>query len=84
MITKRIMAVRDRKSRWLETVLYARKILLLECYTRYVSHMTKNCILKILNLKENVDCNLVEIGEKPFQAPKFILKSDWQADWLEV
>ena len=78
------MAIRDRKSSWLETVLYARKILLLECYTRYVSHMNKNCILKILNLKENVDWNLVEIGEKPFQAPKFILKSDWQADWLEV
>ena len=37
--------------------------------------MTKNCILKILNLKQNVDCNLVEVAEKPFQAPKFILKS---------
>ena len=26
--------------------------------------------------KPNVDCNLVEVGEKPFEAPKFILKSD--------
>ena len=28
------------------------------------------------NLKQNIDYNLVEAGEKPFQAPKFILKSD--------
>ena len=37
--------------------------------------MTKSCILKILNLKENADCNLVEFAEKPFQAHKFMLKS---------
>ena len=42
----------------LETVLLARRILLLECHSWYVSHMTKSCILKILNLKQNLDCNL--------------------------
>ena len=67
MITKRIMTTRDRESRWLETVLYARRILLLECYRRCVSHMAKSCISKILNLKQNVDCDLVKVAEKTFQ-----------------
>ena len=77
MITKRNM---DRESRWLETILYARRILLLECYRKYVSHVIKSCILKILNLKENVDCkNFVQVAEKQIQAPKLMLKS-WQSD----
>ena len=37
--------------------------------------MTKSRISKILNLKQNVDCNLAEVAEKPFRASKFILKS---------
>ena len=45
---------RDRESRWLETVLLARRILLIECYSRYISHATKSCLLKIPNLKQNV------------------------------
>ena len=71
------MAIRDREYRWLEAVLYARRVLLLECYRRYVSHMTKSCVLKILNLKQNIDGNFKEVTEKPFQASKFTLKSDW-------
>ena len=37
--------------------------------------MIKSCILKILNLNQNVYCNLLEVAEKPFQALKFVLKS---------
>ena len=73
MIIDRIMAIRD-ESRSLKTVLYAR-ILLLKCYRRHVSHVTNICILKILNLKQNVDCSLVKVSEKPFQDPKLISKS---------
>ena len=39
--------------------------------------MTKSCVLKILNLKQNIDGNFKEVTEKPFQASKFTLKSDW-------
>ena len=75
MITEKTMAIRDRESMGLETVSFERRILLIECYRRYDNHMTKSCILQILNLKQNVECNLVEAAEKSFQAPKFILKS---------
>ena len=54
---------------------YAIGILLLEFYWKYASHMTKSCMLKIVNLKQNVDFNLAEVTEKLFQPPKFILKS---------
>ena len=57
MVTKRMVAIRDGESRWLETVLFEIKILL-ECYSRYVSHMIEIFILKIHNLKQIVDCNL--------------------------
>ena len=67
---------KDRESRCLETVLLARIILLTECYSRYVSHTTKSCILKILNLKKNRDFKfLAEVVEKPFTATGFIFKS---------
>ena len=75
MVTKRIMAIRDRESRWLETVLYTRRLLLLECYRMHISCMIKTCILKILTLKQNVYWNLAEVAERPFQPPKFILQS---------
>ena len=65
MITKRIIDIIDRKSRSLETVICARRILLLECHGRCFSYMTKS--LKTLNLKQTVDCNLLEVAEKPFQ-----------------
>ena len=70
MVTKRIVAIRDRESTWLEIVLISRRILLIECYSKYVGHMAKSCILKLLNLKQNV----VEVVEKPFKASKFIFK----------
>ena len=53
-----MVVVRYRESRWLETALFARRILLLECYSSYTSHITKSCILKALNLKQVVGCNL--------------------------
>ena len=67
---------KDRESRWLETVLLARIILLIKCYSRYVSHTTKSCILKILNLKQNLDFKFfAEVVEKPLTALGFIFKS---------
>ena len=66
------MTISDRESRWLEIVIYERRILLVECD---ILPVCEGCILKILNFKQNVDCSLVEVTEKPFQASKFILKS---------
>ena len=37
--------------------------------------MTKSCILKVLNVKQDVVWNLAEVVEKPFQTPKFTFKS---------
>ena len=37
--------------------------------------MTKSCILQILNLKQNVDCNLCGGYRKTIKATKFIFKS---------
>ena len=73
MAIKRIMIIRDRESRWLETALLERRILLLECFGRYVSHMTKNYILENLNLKQS--CKKAISGA-------YIQSS--KADWLEV
>ena len=51
-------------------------------YSRYVSHSTKSCILKILNLKQRADCNLfAEVEEKSFKVPKFIFKSPKLISW---
>lgn len=69
-----IMETRDREPMWLEKVLLARRILLLE-QNRFVSHMTKSCILKVLTVKQDVFWNLAEVVEEPFQTPKFIFKS---------
>ena len=66
------MTISDRESRWLEIVIYERRILLAECD---VLPVCEGCILKILSFKQNVDCSLVEVTEKTFQASKFILKS---------
>ena len=81
MAIKRIMTIRDRESRWLETALLERRILLLECFGRYVSHMTKNYILEVLNVKQNAVCYLCRSCKKAISGT-YIQSS--KADWLEV
>ena len=45
---------RDRESKLL--ILLARRILLIQCYSRYVSDTIKSCILKILRFAKNCCC----------------------------
>ena len=80
MVAKRIMAIRDRESSRLETVPFARRIFLLECFSRYVSHMTKSFLLQFLNLKQNVTCKICRSCQKTISDTVQISR----AHWLEV